>query len=82
MGKILYYGLGPIFLLNIFGPSPDKADTIFAVKGADFQTLMDATRAIPGITRTAMRKDCEEEWIKHMGTNLGKFWKGMVDVFS
>ena len=70
-------------LFNIFGPSPSGINTIVAIHQTDFTTFSQAVAAIPDITRTYARRECEQEYINHIGNgNIEKFWKGMVDVFS
>lgn len=70
-------------LFNIFGPSPSGINTIVSLQQTDFSSFSQAVKAIPGITRAAARKECEQEYIGHIGNaKVEKFWKGMVDVFS
>ena len=86
LGNILSVAIGAGVWVNIFGPSPSTLNTIVAVKQTDFATLksiVQATAAIPVMTRAAAQTDCEGQWFKHIGNNkLEKFWKAMGDVFN
>lgn len=87
LGNILQKSLGAGLWLTIFGPSPSSMDTLYSVSQVDYntlRTLIEATAAVPQITRRAIRVDCEGEWFDHQLKNevkLYQFWEGMRNVF-